>query len=248
MRAQATREGVFFALGNVELPRLTLYFRLPAKRWIEPMKNLNELSRFRSAYAHSLCALATIYCFFGAGLIQAAEKKSRPAFDKVRSTVQRHFENLNAYKSGDIISKDEVRPVFQKLNKLGWKVKDEKKILEDTLDSSHVVVKTLRTRDGRRFMRKVSGERLIYDRLDRISHESGGQRLIRDLPKLPDASRYAKNKRPRAVPGLLDLLPKKRSGKTRRIDEYNKPTGRIYTEDDLIKRLKKSYDAAKATS
>ncbi len=35
---------------------------------------------------------------------------------------------------------------------------------------------------------------MIYDRLDRITRESGGTQLIRDLVKLPDAEKYAKSK------------------------------------------------------
>jgi len=51
----------------------------------------------------------------------------------------------------------------------------------------------------------------------------------------------AKMDRPRGVPGFLELLPKNRSGKTRTIKDYQQPTGLIYTEKQLLKRLKQSY-------
>ena len=40
-------------------------------------------------------------------------------------------------------------------------------------------------------------------------------------------------------------LPKKGSGKTRTIKNYQKPTGRIYTEKDLVERITKSYASQK---
>ena len=92
-------------------------------------------------------------------------------------------------------------------------------------------------------MRRVSGYKLIYDRLDRIAHESGGQRLIRDLIKLPDGARYARWSPGRGVPGLVDFLPKNRSGKTRTVKDYTKPTGKIYTQKQLLERLEESYIA-----
>ncbi len=95
-------------------------------------------------------------------------------------------------------------------------------------------------------MRQVSSRELIYDRLDRISRESGGPQLIQDIVKLPDGERYAKPKSGHGVPDLLDLLPKKASGETRKIANYHKPSGSIYTTNDLIVRLAESHRQAAA--
>jgi hypothetical protein len=43
---------------------------------------------------------------------------------------------------------------------------------------------------------------------------------------------------------LLDLLPKNASGQTRRITDYHKPTGNLYTVNDLIARLAESHRQA----
>src|SRR6185503_17441521 len=114
------------------------------------------------------------------------------------------------------------------------------------LPDQHVVVRTLRSAAGKKFMRQVSGRELMYDRLDRISEVSGGTLLIQDLVKLPNGERYAKPMSGGGVPDLLDLLPKNASGQTRRIRDYHKPTGRFYTVSDLVAGLKESYRKAEA--
>ena len=45
---------------------------------------------------------------------------------------------------------------------------------------------------------------------------------------------------PYGVPDFLDLLPKNSSGRVRTIKDYDKPTGRIYTEEELLRRLNRS--------
>ena len=148
----------------------------------------------------------------------------------------------------DVLTQSEVQGLFAELKRKGLSVSDEKKILGRVLDDSDFLVRTLQTADGQRFLSKVAAEPLIYDRLDRIAREPGGQALIRDLVKLPDGDRYAKRKTPRGVPDLLDLLPKDRSGKRRQIKDYDRPTGRIYTVESLIKQTEKSSAAVTSTA
>ena len=171
-----------------------------------------------------------------------------PAMSAIQKAVQQHFAMLPGYRSGDLIAKGDVQPVFSELKELGWQVEDEQAIVSQVLDDSDFLVSTLRTEAGRRFMRKVSGYASIYDRLDRICRESGGKPLLQSLVRLPDGERYAKVQRPRAVPGLVDLLPKKGSAKTRSVPDYDKPTGRIYTVPQLLERLEQSRRRAESTS
>jgi hypothetical protein len=163
-----------------------------------------------------------------------------PTFGEVQHVVASHFQTAN-HRPGDIISKSQVEQVLKELKNFGWEVGDKQEILGVTLDDSHVLVSTLRTPAGRRFMGKISARDLMYDRLDRISQVSGGSQLIRDLVKLPDGEKYAKPRSGGGVPDLLDLLPKGSSGKTRRISDYHKPTGHLYTVDNLVARLAESY-------
>jgi hypothetical protein len=173
-------------------------------------------------------------------------KAVMPDFSAVRAMLETHFQQERDYRAGDMISRGQVAPLIERLKKLGWTIAESQLILDKMLNDGDFLVRTLRTSPGKAFMRKVSGDKLIYDRLDRISREAGGQALIRDLVKLPDAERYASMHTARGVPDLLDLLPKDRSGKRRTIKDYDKPTGRIYTAATLVSELEGAY--AKATA
>ena len=167
----------------------------------------------------------------------------------MQQVVESYF-HAAKHRTADIISKSQVEQVFAALKESGWDCSEKDEILNATLDDQHVLVSTLRSTAGMRFMGKISSRELMYDRLNRVSQVSGGQQLIRDLVKLPDGEKYAKPRSGGGVPDLLDLLPKNSSGKTRRIANYHKPTGHIYTVANLVSRLAESYkkDAAVASS
>lgn len=188
---------------------------------------------------------AALCWFLVAGVFAAQTDDSElPPFQAVRQTVESHFAEQRDRHSRDLISRSEVEQALDLVKALGWAIDDEREILEKTLPDAHLLVRTLRTPAGRRFMQQVSGRSLMYDRLDRVSTESGGGQLIQDLVKLPDGERYAKPKSGGGVPDLLDLLPKNASGQTRRIPDYHKPTGNLYTVSDLVARLADSHRKA----
>jgi len=176
-----------------------------------------------------------------------SEEEQLPSFGEIQQTVEDYFRGTKQH-PGDLISKSQVGEALSAVESLGWKSKDQEAILGATLDDQHVLVATLRTPPGKRFMSKISSRELMYDRLDRISTVSGGPQLIRDLVKLPDGERYAKPRSGGGVPDLLDLLPKNASGKTRRIADYHKPTGHLYTVTDLVTRLAESYQKEQAVA
>ena len=169
------------------------------------------------------------------------DKARLPSFSRVSATVQRHFAQLAEWRSGDLISQSDVRPIFTQLEQLGWQVSDQDKILKQVSPDNHFLVRTLRSKRGAKFMQQVSGYRLIFDRLDRISAESGGQKMIQSLIKLPDGARYAKQNPGRGIPGMTEFLPKNRSGKSRKVPDYKKPTGKLYTARQFLERLHESY-------
>ena len=166
---------------------------------------------------------------------------NRPSPAVVRRMVADYFSNKADYERGDLITRRDVQAILKQLRQRGIVPKDAKEILEAALPESHFLVELSRSTRGRRFLRKTKNEELIYDRLDRIAGVPNGQRMLRDLVKLPDAHRYAPMRPARGTPSMLDLLPKRGSSRTRTIRDYSKPTGRIYTEDDLVKRLGDSF-------
>lgn len=185
--------------------------------------------------------LLSAFCWVGSAAAQpdapsAAAPAGRPA---VATVVADYFAHKPDHRPGDIITQSDVRAVLRTLAQVGWTSPDSKKILDDTLPDDHFVVNLLNTQQGRRFMGRVSGFDLIYDRLDRVSQAPGGRKTLEALVRLPDGERYArpKSQLQHGVPDFLELLPKNASGKVRSIRDYDKPTGRIYTADNLLARL-----------
>ncbi len=165
---------------------------------------------------------------------------SRPSPAVVRRVVADYFSKKDGYERGDLITRRDVQAILKRLRQRGIVPRDAKEILGAALPESHFLVELSKSTQGRRFLRKTKNEELIYDRLDRIAGVPNGQRMLRDLVKLPDAHRYAPIRPARGTPSMLELLPKRGSSRTRTIPNYAKPTGRIYTEADLVKRLRES--------
>lgn len=94
-------------------------------------------------------------------------------------------------------------------------------------------------------MRTVSGLPLAYDRLDRLArlplgkqtihdmiHKAGGAELVKYLTTAKGGKELGK---------MLARAPKPKG------HDFNKPTGRIYTVDQLLDRLETNYKQAIAT-
>ena len=163
-----------------------------------------------------------------------------PGFDKVEALVQRHFATLPAYEPGDMISRSQVQPIFAAIERLGWKVADEAAILNSVLEDSNYLVQEFGTPKGQQFMRKVAATPLALDRLDQIARLPGGKLMVKDFLRFPNSELTFTQKSGFDVSQLARLQPPdSRSGITQ--EDLDKPTGRIYTVDALISRLRQSY-------
>jgi hypothetical protein len=169
-----------------------------------------------------------------------------PAWIEIRATLQAHFARLPDLHTGDLITASDAAPALLELEKLGWKEVSCGQAASRLLEDGSFLARELRSPPGRVFMRRVSGYRLIYDRLDRISQMPGGQKLLHDMIRLPDGHRYAQMQPHQGVPPMVDFLPKGVSGKSPRVPDLDKPTGRIYTQSDLLTQLEAEYRQATA--
>jgi len=169
----------------------------------------------------------------------AKEAAKFPEFADVRKAVSEHLAETKGYKSGDILSTSNVEPVFAVIEKLGWKVADEKEFVKATLPDNDYLVRQLRTKEGRKFQRNVGNIPLAYDRFDRIRNMPRGSYRVRELIEGPDGFKMIEymttTKGGRNLGRYLDNAE---NGK-----DFNQPTGRIYTEANLLARLQLSYDA-----
>lgn len=171
--------------------------------------------------------------------VHSPEKTSWPKLDQVLEAAEKHFKTLANYEPGDILSRGDVEPIFKRLEKLGWKVHDHKQLVEQVLPDDAFVVRQVRTAAGRKFMRQVARIPHGYDRLDHLSRLSDANTLIPRLVNGVDGYK------------MIEYLVEAPGGETmgRMLSNvpngqnFNRPTGRIYTEKEFIARLKHSYEA-----
>jgi hypothetical protein len=164
-----------------------------------------------------------------------------PAWKDLERAVAEHFATLKDYKSDDILARGDVEPLLAAVKKLGWQPDDWKDILADVLPESDELVRTLRTPRGRVFMRKIGTHPEGYDRLDKLRALPQGREQVRDLVEAPDG--YKLIEYMTTTEGGTALG--KQLSQTKKGRRFNDPTGRIYTESALLKRLEASYRAAR---
>jgi hypothetical protein len=161
-----------------------------------------------------------------------------PTFEKVEQTVEKQLTANRSYRSGDLLTSSVVETLFRKLEKINWKVADRKDILKLVLPESDWMARQFSGDSGRNFMRQIANLPGGYDRVDRLRRMPYGQQQIADLVHSPDG--YLMFEYMTTTQGgknLGNMLSQGVNGQ-----DFNRPTGRIYTELDLVKRLKKSYD------
>jgi len=168
------------------------------------------------------------------------EDKPIPPFSEIRQTVLGYFEDQSDYRSGDLITREEVEPLLVRLQRKGLPLPDKKEILDGVPVKDEFLSEQLSTPAGRKFMRRISRYPDAYDRLDRLSRLPRGERTVRDLIRGPGGYKMIEYMTTAAggkeLGKMLSNAPK---GK-----KFNAPTGRIYTADLLLDRLKQSRAAS----
>lgn len=163
--------------------------------------------------------------------------ESLPKFPAVEKAVREHFAKLPDYRGGEILSRNQVGPIFRILENMGWSVADQKAILEAVLPDTDPLVRQLRTEAGKKFARQVATVPQGYDRLDRLRRASQGQQRVGNLIQGPDG--YLMIKYMTTTSGGRELG--RMLSRTPGGQNFNKPTERIYTVDQLVDRLKQEY-------
>lgn len=192
------------------------------------------MNRF-STFGRVAFALALLGCL--AGGAAAADPQDAPEFAEFAAYVKRDFANKSYYRDGDIITDSEVKPIFRAFALMGWQPTNAGKILASLPSDTEFLVRKLRSGAGRKFMEKIAVYPDGYDRLDRMSRLPRGKQLVHDL--INGVGGYELVQYMTTTDGGKNLgkqLSRDPDGKG-----FNKPTGRIYTVDQLIDVLRKSY-------
>jgi hypothetical protein len=162
-----------------------------------------------------------------------------PSFSTVTEVVEQSFKAKRHYKPGDLISRGDLDPIFAELGEMGWKVNDRTEIERQLLPDNDFLVRELSTSDGRTFMRQVARYPEGYDRLDRLVDLSDGKVILRRLINGPDG--YKLLEYMTTAPGgreMGKMLAGAPHGRN-----FNQPTSRIYTAEQLLDRLRSSHEA-----
>ncbi len=169
------------------------------------------------------------------------EEKPLPSWETVERIVNETMAERAGYQPGDIIARSEVEAALGRLAASGWKVADREKILRLVHSDNYFLVSRLRDPAGWNFMRHVATYPGGYDRVDRLLHMPRGETMVADLITNPGGFKlfqYMTSSSGGIEMGrMLENIP---SG-----HDFNKPTGRIYTAEKLIGRLRRSYDVEK---
>jgi hypothetical protein len=188
-----------------------------------------------SDFCHGVTLLVSLA--FAVYMIEsaAAAPRTQAASDRaVAKVVDTYFASQPGYQNGDLITRSQIEKVVAKLVSDGVKITDPGNVAKLGLADDSFLVRELSTPDGRRFMRKIAQRNGSYSHLDRLSAIPRGQQLIRDLARQKDGDK------------LIEYLATTKGGKNmgsmmaqaRGGVDLNKPTGRIYTADDLVAALK----------
>ena len=194
--------------------------------------------------AKALFIIAAIPLAAGAKPAVSARTKPKPLpkFDAVKTVVERQLRASRYYQAGDLLSRGNVEPIFGQLANLGWKVSDRQAILEQLLPDDYYLVRALRSPNNNDFMRHIGqvANGYGYDRLDRLSRMGDGEIIVSRLMQEPGGWNLIDiMSETREGPGMAQAFSMGPGGK-----DFTKPTGRIYTEQQLLTRLKQSYDKA----
>jgi hypothetical protein len=202
-------------------------------RTFEPgLHSRRQFLRATAAYG------SAIFGIFVAGQTLASTPLS---WDKVSGMVKSTLATRQGYQPGDLISQQDVKSVLSALKGEGWEVSEQSKLLELVLEDSNFLVRQARSAAGTKFMRGVAGDKLPFDRLDRLSRMPGGQQLVQSIVHLPDGQALMGKHPTPGLGDLTELLPKQANGLTPVDKNFNKPTGRIYTEAELLTALEERW-------
>lgn len=163
-----------------------------------------------------------------------ADAKNPPDSADIQSAVRQYFTGLSDYQPGDLIDRTQVAGLLANFRVRGWTVLEPDGLTQRTPDSGEFLVRELRSPQGKAFMRRIGRMPQGYDRLDRLARMPHGEQTVRDLIRGPDGYKMIEymtgSSGGRQLGRMLSATP---SG-----TNFNQPTGRLYTAENLAGQIK----------
>jgi hypothetical protein len=162
-------------------------------------------------------------------------------FAKIENLVWQHFEALDGFRPTDLIAREDVEPLIEKLPAAGLTLKKPDDLSKRLVTKSDFLYTELHTNAGLKFMAQIASYPDGYDRVDRLSRLPRGKQTVRDLIRGPGGERMIEYMTTAA--GGIELG--KQLSQAPKGADFNAPTGRIYTVQDLLDYLETQYKAQK---
>jgi hypothetical protein len=156
-----------------------------------------------------------------------------PTTIDLKSIVSGSLGQDRNYRPGDLITQKRVASVLAALKASGWEVPHSRELLARVPSDGEFLVRALSTEKGVAFMRTISRLGGGYDRVDRLSRIPNGRQLVERLIQGPDGHKLVVYLAESAGGKELGTM----LGRATDTAEFNKPTGRIYTEHQLLAEL-----------
>jgi hypothetical protein len=167
-----------------------------------------------------------------------ATSTAPPDIAVVTAAIEKYFASVAGYQRGDLISQSQIAAALEQVNDAGWAAPNADEIVKLGLADNSFLVRDFSSPTGRQFMRKSGRYSGGYARLDRLSSLPNGQKTIRELMREKGGDKFveylATTKGGHNLGGML-------AGARQGVD-LNKPTGRIYTAEDLVAAVKRGFE------
>lgn len=172
---------------------------------------------------------------------KSASSAKADGFAKIEKLVWQHFEAIDGFRATDLIAREDVEPLLKKLPSAGLTLKKPDDLLKRLVTKSDFLYVELNTAAGRKFMTQIASYPDGYDRVDRLSRLPRGKQTVRDMIRGPGGEKLIEYMTTAAGGKELGKqLSQSPSGA-----DFNAPTGRIYTAQDLLGYLETQYKTQK---
>jgi hypothetical protein len=168
----------------------------------------------------------------------AAASKKGDKFEAVRIAVAESFANEPGYQPGDFVTRKQIAKALDRVEqavKGSLKREDRDKLEKAAVDDRGFLAEQLRDPQTKPFMRRVATLPGGFDLLDRMGQMNQGRSTVTRLARGPDGYKLLEYMLQSKGGAELERMLAKGPGNS----EVGKPTGKIYTAEQLIAALEK---------
>lgn len=200
-------------------------------------------SRLASFMSRATLIAVMVWSAAKASAEDSTTAKPRPLTrTAIETLVSTHLRENALYLPGDLISQSDVEPIFNALIAAGHGSPDIEGLYDSFLPDRDPFVKTMRTPQGRMFMRSVAKLPGAYDRLERLSWSAAGRALLVDLISSADGKKAFEHMLTEDGLKVVETM----LAKDPRGENFRLPTGKVHTANELIDHLCEMYEVEAA--